>query len=337
MKMKRMLEKIMNGVGIVEMLLATGAVRAQQSPVLQVSHYPDKPIRVILPFAAGQGGDIMTRMVMTEVSKKLAQPIVIENRQGGNGFIAIQAVQHAAPDGYTILGLSSSFLSNSSMLKGPLPYDMQRDFIPILRVADSAIVLVANPAVPVKTLADALEMARREPGGLAFGSGGNATTMHLSLEVLKARSGAPMVHVPYRGDPASLNDVMGGHIKFTFSGFSAALPYIRAGKLRPIAVTTATRIAALPDVPTIAESGFPGFEMIGWICFLVPAGTPQAVIDKLYTVIRGSIEEKEIKEKLANLAMIVAPNQTPPEFKSYFNEFEQKIANIIKSANIKPN
>lgn len=337
MKMKRMLEKIIKGVGIVAMLLATGAVWAQPSPVSQVSQYPDKPIRVILPFAAGQGGDILMRMVMPEVSKKLAQPIVIENRQGGNGIIAIQAVQHAAPDGYTILGLSSSFLSNPSMLKGPLPYDMQRDFIPILRLADSAIVLVANPAVPVKTLADVLEMARHEPGGLAFGSGGNATTMHLSLEVLKARSGAPMVHVPYRGDPASLNDVMGGHIKFTFSGFSAALPYIRAGKLRPIAVTTATRIAALPDVPSIAESGFPGFEMIGWICFLVPAGTPQAVIDKLYTVIRGIIEEKEIKEKLANLAMIVAPDQKPAEFRTYFNEFEQKIANIIKSANIKPN
>ncbi|MBI5912599.1 MAG: tripartite tricarboxylate transporter substrate binding protein [Betaproteobacteria bacterium] len=335
MKMKRMLEKIMNRVGIVAMLLATGAVWAQPSPVSQVSQYPDKPIRVILPFAAGQGSDTLTRMIMTEVSKKLAQPIVIENRPGGNGFIAIQAVQHAAPNGHTILGLSSSFLSNSSMLKGPLPYDMQRDFTPILRVADSAIVLVANPAVPVKTLADALEMARREPGGLAFGSGGNATTQHLSLEMLKARSGAPMVHVPYRGDPASLNDVMGGQLKFTFSGFSAALPYIRAGRLRPIAVTTATRIAALPDVPSIAESGFPGFELIGWIFYLVPAGTPQAVIDKLYTVIRGSIEKKEVEEKMANLAMFVAPIQTPPEFKSYINEYEQKLANIIKSANIK--
>ena len=223
------------------------------------------------------------------------------------------------------------------MLKD-LPYDLQRDFIPILRVADSGVVLLAHPSAPAKTLAEVLEAGKQTPGGLSIGTGGNATTMHLTLEVLKARSGVPLVHVPYPGDPASLNDAIAGHIKYTISGFAAALPHIRAGSLRPIVVSSATRVAAMPDVPTFAESGFPGFEMIGWLSFLAPTGTPPAVIERLYTEIRAASQVKEVKDNAANLAMtVVSASQTPAEFRTYFFDYEKTIGNIVRSANIKPN
>lgn len=300
------------------------------------AQYPEKPIRVILPFAVGQGTDTATRVVMTEVSKKLGQAIIIDNRAGGGGVIAIQAVQHSPADGYTILGFSSSFLSNGSLQKAPLPYDLNRDFIPVIRTVDSAVVLVTHPDVPVKTLADVTEMAKRQPGGITVGSAGIATTMHLALEILKTRSGAPFVHIPYKGDPAALNDVMGGQLKFTFSGVAAALPHIRAGKLKPIAVTTNVRVDTLPTIPTIAESGYPGYELIGWLGYLVPAGTPMPIVDKLYGVIRSTIEQKDIADRMAGLGMIVSINQKPPEFRKYLLETQQKIEGAIKSAKIEP-
>lgn len=313
------------------------ALCAAAIPMLTLAAYPERPVRVIVPFAAGQGSDIATRIVMNEAAKKLGESVVVDNRPGGSAMVAIQAVQHAAPDGYSILGLSSSFLSNGKLQKEPLPYDLNRDFTPILRTVDSAVVLVANTKLPVKTLADVLEMAKRMPSGLPMGSAGVATTMHLSLEVLKARSGAPLIHVPYKGDPPALTDVIGGALPFTFSGFAAALPHIRSGAVRPIAVTTDRRIEVLPDVPTIAESGFPGFEFIGWIGYFVPAGTPTPVVDKLYQVLRATVEDASLKAKMADLGMFVSRNQKPVDFKTYVNESQQKIEDAIKSANISAN
>ena len=323
-----MINKLLGGLVLAILQLILGGTAMAQ--------YPDKPIRIILPFASGQGTDVATRLVMAEVSKKLGQAIIIDNRPGAGGVIAIQAVQKAAPDGYTILGFSSSFLSNGVLQKAALPYDLQRDFTPILRTVDSSVVLVAHPDVPVRTMADVLDMARRLPDGLPIGTGGIATTMHIALEILKQRANVNLVHVPYKGDPPAVNDVMGGQLKFTIAGFAAALPHIRAGKLRPIAVSSASRIEALPDIPTIAESGFPGFELIGWLAYMVPAGTPQPVVDKLYTVIRTTIEEKEVRERMANLGMFVSRNQKPADFKNYVSESQTKIETAIKAANIKP-
>ncbi len=323
-----MINKLLGGLVLAILQLLLGGTAMAQ--------YPDKPLRIILPFASGQGTDVATRLVMAEVSKKLGQPIVIDNRPGAGGVIAIQAVQKAAPDGYTILGFSSSFLSNGVLQKAALPYDLQRDFTPILRTVDSSVVLVAHPDVPVRTLADVLDMARRLPDGLPIGTGGIATTMHIALEILKQRANVNLVHVPYKGDPPAVNDVMGGQLKFTIAGFAAALPHIRAGKLRPIAISSASRIEALPDIPTIAESGFPGFELIGWLAYMVPAGTPQPVVDKLYTVIRTTIEEKEVRDRMANLGMFVSRNQKPADFKNYVSESQTKIETAIKAANIKP-
>ena len=317
-----MINKLLGGLVLAILQLILGGTAMAQ--------YPDKPIRIILPFASGQGTDVATRLVMAEVSKKLGQAIIIDNRPGAGGVIAIQAVQKAAPDGYTILGFSSSFLSNGVLQKAALPYDLQRDFTPILRTVDSSVVLVAHPDVPVRTMADVLDMARRLPDGLPIGTGGIATTMHIALEILKQRANVNLVH------PPAVNDVMGGQLKFTIAGFAAALPHIRAGKLRPIAVSSASRIEALPDIPTIAESGFPGFELIGWLAYMVPAGTPQPVVDKLYTVIRTTIEEKEVRERMANLGMFVSRNQKPADFKNYVSESQTKIETAIKAANIKP-
>jgi len=302
---------------------------------LACAQYPDKPIRLILPFAPGQGTDIASRAVMAEVAKRIGQPIVIDNRPGGAGMIAIQAVQHAAPDGYTVLGFSSSFLANGSLQKAPLPYNLQRDFIPVARTVDSAVVLVANPEVPVKTVADVVALARRDPANLAFGSAGIATTMHLSLEIFKMRSGLPLVHVPYKGDPPALADVMGGQLKYTFAGFAAALPHIRSGKVRPIAVTTSVRIPQLPDIPTFAES-YPSFEMVGWLGYMVPVGTPAAVVEKLHKAIRGAVEDAEVRERMAGLGMMVAQPQKPDEFRKYMFDTQQRMEEGIRSANIQP-
>lgn len=320
---------------LARLILGTAIVVLGLPVLVHAQNYPERAIRFILPFAPGQGTDVATRLVMTEVSKKFGQPIIIENRPGASGMIAIQAVQKAAPDGYTVLGFSSSFLANSALRKEPLPYDLKRDFVPVIRTVNSAVVLVVHPSVPVKSLKDVLEMARRDVQGLNYASGGNTTTMHLAGEMLRARSGVLLTHVPYKGDPAALNDLLGGQIKFGFSGFAAALPHIRAGKLRPIAVTTPTRIEAMPDVPTIAESGFPGYDLVGWLGYMVPAGTPPAIVQKLYLTIRQSIEEREIKDRMANLGMLVAHNQSPSEFKLYVETSEMQISEVIKSAGIK--
>jgi len=309
------------------LLCLTGAARAE---------YPERAIRMVLPFASGQGTDIASRVVMTEVSKRLGQPIVIDNRPGASGMIAIQQVQKAAPDGYTVLGLSSSFLGNGALLKAPLPYDLQRDFIPVVRVVDSSVVLVTQADRPVKNLADVLGEARRNPQGVTVGSGGVATTMHLAVELLRNRTNANIVHVPYKGDPPALNDVIGGTLPYTVSGLAAALPHMRSGKLKALAVSAASRIEAIPDVPTIAESGYPGFELIGWLAFLVPTGTPQPVVDKLYGAIRAGAEEREAREKMANLGMFLSRNQKPAEFRAYMAETQQKLEEAIRLANIKP-
>ncbi len=296
--------------------------------------YPDRPIRMVLPFAPGQGTDVATRVVMAEVQKQINQPIVIENRQGGSGMIAIQEVMKAAPDGYTVLGFASSFLANASLYK-QLPYDLDRDFVPVTRMVGSAVVLVVNPSLPVHTLAELGDYVRKHPGELAYASGGNSTTMHLAGELYKSRSGLDLPHVPYRGDPAAINDLLGGQVKVAFVGVAAVLPHIRAGKLRPVAVTTPTRIETLPDVPTIAESGFPGYEMVSWLGYMVPAGTPPQVVAYLADQIQKATDKKALRDKLADIGVFVTPPLTPAEFRKYVNETGKQIADVIRTANIK--
>ena len=318
-----MLNRFLSAAGIALALISAGPARAD---------YPDRPIKFVLPFAPGQGTDVATRMVTGELQKRLGQPVVIENRPGGGGIIAIQQVQKSPPDGYTVLGFSSSFLSNAAFHK-QLPYDLGKDFIPVIRTVTSAVVLVVHPSVPVNTVAELVEYTRKNAGQVSYASAGNSTTMHLVGEMLKSRTGAQMEHVPYKGDPAALNDLLGGQIKVGISGFAAALPHIRAGKIKPIAVSTPDRIDTMPHIPTIAET-LTGFELVGWLAYMVPAGTPASVVAKLHDNIRAVIDQPATRDQMANLGMIVSPKQTPAELRGYVESTGKQIVDVIRSANI---
>lgn len=295
--------------------------------------YPDKPIRFVMTQAAGSPADVVARMVTAEVTRLLGQPIIIDNRPGGSGLIAAQIVQKAAPDGYTVLGFSSTFAGHPGLFK-QMPYDLHRDFIPLVRAVIVPLVVVVHPSLPVKDMAELVEYAKREPGGLNYATGGNSSSPHIAGELFKSRSGAPMTHVPYKSDPGAIADTLSGEVKVTWTSTSGTLAHIRAGKLRAIAVSSPARFDVLPDVPTIAESGYAGFELVGWYGYMLPARTPAPVVSKLGDAIRAALARTEIKERLTGLGLIVAPTQSPEDFGAYIDAETRKTSDVIRAARI---
>ena len=294
--------------------------------------YPTKPIRVLVGFAPGGGADVVARLLAPKLQETFQQPIVVDNRTGAGSAIASGIAAKAAPDGYTLVLISSSHAINAGFPR-KLPYDAVADFAGIAHVASTPLVLVANPALAVKSAAELIEAARAKPGAIAFASSGNGGISHLAGELLKHMAKVDLLHVPYKGAAPALADVMSGQVQLLFPSLPTTLPQIKSGRVRAIAVTSTKRNASLPDIPSIADSGVPGYEVDNWYGVLAPAATQRVVLDRLNATILQALRTADVKDAIARQGMEPV-GSTPAEFQRYLKSETEKWARVIREAKI---
>lgn len=296
--------------------------------------YPTRPIRWIVAYPPGGTTDIIVRLVAPELGKRLGQYVVIENRGGAAGIIGTNVAAKAAPDGYTLsVGYITTQAIQPSLMKS-LPYDPIKDFIPISLMGKAPLILVVNPSVPAKSLKELIAYAKSKPGQLNNASPGNGTPPHLAGELFKKLAGLEIVHVPYKGSPEAFQDTMSGAIQMTFGGVVAALPHIRSGKLRPLGVSSLEACPLVPEIPTISELGFPGFETTSWWGMSVRAGVPKVIVARLNTEIVKVIKSPETSERFASLGVVPA-SSTPEQFDNYIKAEAKKWGDLIRDYAIK--
>lgn len=295
--------------------------------------YPDKPIRFVVPYPPGGGTDVVARIVQMRLQAALGQSVVIDNKGGAGGSLGTDIVAKAAPDGYTVLFTLSSHTINPAIFP-KLPFDTIKDFEPVGLVASLPQILVANTAVPVRTVADVVAQAKAAPDKFSFASVGNGSPGHLAGEMMVIRTGAPMLHIPYRGGGPAITDVMGGQVPYLWVSIPAAAQHVKAGKLKALAVSTVKRSAAFPDVPTMQEAGVPDFEVDSWYAMLVPAKTPKAIIDKLNKALNTVLAEPAIRAQLLEQGA-EAVGGTPEALGKTIAAELPKWAKLAKDANIK--
>lgn len=308
---------------------------AVASPVaLGQPAYPQQPIRIVVPFPAGGATDILARAVAARLTEAWKAQVFVDNRPGAGGNLGSELVAKAPADGYTLLmGTVGTHAINGSLYRR-MPFDAQKDFAPIVLVAAVPNVLVVNPGLPVHSVAELVAYAKANPGKLNFASSGSGTSIHLSGELFKVMADVQMTHVPYKGSAPALADLLGGQVQLMFDNLPPSLPQIKAGKLRALAVTTASRAPALPDVPTVAEAGLPGFEASSWFGLLAPAGTPREVIGRLNAEIAGWLASPEAKDKLASVGAI-AMGGSPEDFAKHIAAETTKWAAVVKASGAK--
>jgi tripartite-type tricarboxylate transporter receptor subunit TctC len=315
--------------------LAAGAAALPE--VLRIAWaqaYPTRPVRVVVGQAAGSGSDAVARLIGQFLSERFGQEFVIENRPGAAGNIATEAVVRSPPDGYTLLLVNTSSAIDAT-LYDKLNFDFMRDIAPITGIATFEFVMEVNPSVPTKTLPEFIAYAKANPGKINMASAGIGSAHHLFGELFKMMAGVEMVHVPYRGSTPALTDLLGGRVQVMFDATTSSLPHISSGKLRPLAVTTATRSELLPEIPTIGDF-VPGYEAHGWIGFGAPKNTPAAVVDRLNNEINSAISDSSIKARLIDLGGLVLPPSSPADFGKLIADETEKWAKVIRAANIKP-
>jgi tripartite-type tricarboxylate transporter receptor subunit TctC len=310
------------------LVLALAVLAAQAQP------YPSKPIRLIVPFAPGGSADLVGRLIAQEMSASWGQPVVVENKGGASGMLGNEYVAKSAPDGYTLtVGTLGPFAVNQTLYEH-VPYDNIRDFAPVTLTGISSHILVAHPSVPVQNLTELIALAKAKPGQFTFASSGTGNATHLTFELFKARAGIDIVHVPYKGGGPAMADLVGGQVLFSFASMASAVPFVRAGRLRAIAVSGGQRSALFPDVPTVAESGLPGFASEDWQGILAPAKTPADVVLKLNGEIARILAMPEVKAKLA-AAGFDAKTSTPEWFGQFIKAETLKWAKLLKGIGIK--
>lgn len=309
--------------------LAPGAGSA---PVF-AQKYPEKPVRLIVPFAPGGGTDVLARFLSAKLSENLGASLVIENRGGAGGTIGSEVAARSTPDGYTILFTSASYSFNPS-LYSKLGYDPLKDFTPITLIAMVPHLLVVHPSMPVANVKELIALARKRPGEVFYGSGGTGSSIHLAAVLFVTMSKTNMTHVPYKGGGPAMTGVLSGEAQVLFPTMQSAMPLVRAGRLRALAISITTRSPALPEIPTIAEAGVPGYDATGWYGMLAPTGTPQAAIDRLHAGVVKILTVPELKQRLANEGAIAVGN-TPAEFSKFIREEISKWAKIIRELKIK--
>lgn len=274
------------------------AAFAMATPVFAQSALPNKPIRIVVGYPAGQTVDIVARNFAAALSKEIGQPVIVDNRAGANGSLGAQEVKKSAPDGSTILlGTLGQMTINPTLYK-KLPYDTLKDFAPIAQVSTGALLLVATPTFGPNNLKELIANAKARPGKVDFASGGNGITAHLAMVVLERQADIKLNHIPYKGSPAAINDVMAGQVPIMFDAMASTLPQIKAGKLKALAISSPKRSALLPDVPTVDEQGLKGFDISSWVGFLAPAGTPPATVNALHAAIQRVAASAEIVESI---------------------------------------
>ncbi|WPH21292.1 tripartite tricarboxylate transporter substrate binding protein [Variovorax paradoxus] len=299
----------------------------------QAGSFPDKPIRIVVPFPPGGATDAAARLVAVKMGEHWGQPVVVDNRAGAGGNVGSDLVAKAPPDGYTlVMGVTGSHAINTS-LYSRMPYDPVADFVAISQVAVVPNVLVVHPSVPAKNLAELVALAKKEPGKLNYASLGNGTAAHLGMEMLKSEAGVDIAHVPYKGSAPAVSDLLAGQVQMMVDGLPSALPHVKAGKLRAIALTSLRRAPSLPELPTIAET-YPGFYADAWSGLFAPRGTPQPVVDKLSAEVERILKLPEVREKL--MALGAEPvGSTQAEFTAHVKREIEKWAKVVKTSGAK--
>jgi tripartite-type tricarboxylate transporter receptor subunit TctC len=307
---------------------------------LLVSHaaltqsWPNRPVRFVVPYAAGAGiNDIMARLVGQHLAAGLGQPVVIENRPAAGGIAGTEVAAKAAADGYTFLMTNVSLVTSAYMYP-KLPYDPQKDFVPVTLVATSPLMLVVNPSVAAKSVQELIALAKANPGKLTFGSGGVGSTPHLSVELFKSAAGFDAVHVPYKGGAPALNDLIAGQISFMIENMPGTMPFVKAGKLRALAITSAGRSPLEPGLPTMAESGVPGYEVVGWQGLFAVAGTPPEIVARLQGEVAKALRLPEMRERLAALGAEPV-GSTPAEFAAFVRAENARWGRVIREKGIR--
>jgi len=296
-------------------------------------NYPARPIRVFVGYAAGGVNDLVARAIAPRLSTRLGQQVVVENRPGAGGNIATELVARATPDGYTLLLGSVASLAMSPALLGKVNFDPLNDFEPITKAADVSSLIAVHPALPARSLKEFIALAKKQPGKLNYASPGTGSIAHLSAELFKKAAGIDIVHVPYKGGAPAAVDAISGQVEILISIISSGAPHVKSGKLRGLAVTTAKRASILPDVPSVAEVGYPGFEATGWLGLLFPARTPEAIVNRVYRDAVAVINLPEVRQQLQNSGLDPAPSD-PGSFAAYIKSEYAKWARVIKEAGI---
>ncbi len=295
--------------------------------------YPDKPIKLIIPFPAGGATDVMSRILAEKLSTRLGQQVIAENKPGAGTMLASEYVAKAPPDGYTLLMAASSLVIAPSMY-AQVNYDPIRDFTPVTQVAALVHLVVVNPALPVNSIQELIAYLKAHPGKVSYGSTGSGTSTHLEAELFKKMAGVEMTHIPYKGSTPALTDLVGGQTTVMIDPIASSKPFLETGRLRAIAVTTAQRSPSAPELPTVAESGLPGYEAMPWLGIVAPAGTPKPIVDRIYQEVSAVLKLPEVKERFKSLGLDIIGN-TPAQFETFIKQDQRKWAQVIKDSGAK--
>ncbi|HWF93484.1 MAG TPA: tripartite tricarboxylate transporter substrate binding protein [Xanthobacteraceae bacterium] len=306
--------------------LACAQARAQD--------YPSRFVTMVSPYAAGGGADLLARVVAQKLTDRLGKSFVVENRLGAGGVIAAAAVARAVPDGYTLFMGTSTQLAIQVTLHKTLPYDPATDFAPVALIASVPFVLVVNPALPVRSLADLIRLAQERPGALSYGSSGVGGPPHLYMELLQTMTGIRMTHVPYKGTAQAIVDVVAGHIPIMFSDIAPAVSLLHDGRLRALGISSATRFQALPDIPPLAEVGVPGFDAVAWTMLVAPAKTPNEIVDKLAAEVKSIVASSEVQKLFIDTGNLPLSSPPPAQLRGYLKSEIVRWGRVVEQAGI---
>jgi tripartite-type tricarboxylate transporter receptor subunit TctC len=302
--------------------------------IAQAQDYPNRPVKIIVPFASGGPADIYARFIGQRLQEALGQPFVVDDRPGGGSIVGTDAAAKSAPDGYTLLVMSNTHTVNESLIPNK-PFALQRDFVPIAPINYSDLVMVVHPSVPAKTLGEFVALAKAQPGKLNYASSGPGTPYHMAGELFKAMAGVNIVHIPYKGSSGARTDILGGQVQMMFDAVTTMAEHVKAGQVRALATSGKTRSTVLPDVPTLSEAGVPGYEATIWLGVVAPKGTPPAIVNRLNAEITKIVSRPEVKREWAAQGA-VAMTMTPDEFGKYIGEDVVKWERIVKISGAKP-
>ncbi len=303
------------------------------SSTAQAQSYPTRSIRLVVTYPPGGGADVMARLISPKLGEFLGQPVVVENKPGATGQIAAEFVSKSAPDGYTLMLDASSYVVNPSLFQ-KLPYDPLAAFAPITQLAQFPNMVVVSPGFPVNSVKELIAMAKAKPGAISFASSGNGSAQHLAAELFRLQAGVNMVHVPYRGGAQAMTDVMAGQIPLFFANMASGLPHVKSGRLKALASTGSRRSPNMPDLPTVAESGLPGYEAYEWNAVFAPAGTPPAIVNRLHAEIARVLAVADVRDRILQLGGEIVAS-TPQDTDRYLRAQMAKWAKVVKDANVK--
>ena len=320
---------VLQAVTVTALLPLAGGLQAQ-------GKWPERPVRIIVPFSAGGTTDVVARALAQNLTDAWGQSVVVENRAGAGGNIGADLVAKAPPDGHTILMTSGSIFTVNPHMYKQLPFDPIKDFIAVTNVASGPQLVVVHPSVPAKSVKELIALAKSKPGTINFGSAGIGSQVHMAGENFVNAAGIQATHIPYKGESAALADLAAGSIQFMVGNIAAALPYVGNGRLRALAVTSKTRSPLLPDVPTVAESGLPGFENSGWFGFMLPAGTPQPIVDKIHKDTLKALEDTHLRARL-HVAGMAPVGNTPKQFAGAIAAESKLWAEVVRNRGLKAN